>query len=202
MIIIEHRVNTIAELEKVPHGHGVEIDLRHDNRTGGLYLNHDPGEGEDFEEYLSHFRHAFLVMNIKEAGIEGRAIEFAQKHGIGKDRYFLLDVEFPYFYRASRKEGVREIAVRYSEAEPLAMALAQAGSVDWGWIDTNTVLPIDRESAQLLGTKFKTCLVSPDRWRPERAHEEIPAYRKQLHDAGLSLDAVMAGKEFADLWSN
>ena len=202
MLIIEHRVNTIAGLEKVPHEHGVEIDLRHDNRTGGLYLNHDPGEGEDFEEYLSHFRHAFLVMNIKEAGTEGHSIELAQNHGITKSQYFLLDVEFPYLYRASRKEGVREIAVRYSEAEPLAMALAQAGFVHWVWIDTNTILPIDRESAKLLGAQFRTCLVSPDRWRPERAHEEIPAYRKQLLEAGLTLDAVMVGREFVDLWND
>ena len=47
MIIIEHRVNTIAELEKVPHGHGVEIDLRQDNRTCVLSLHHYLFDSDD-----------------------------------------------------------------------------------------------------------------------------------------------------------
>ena len=199
MLIIEHRVNTIKGLEGVPPEHGVEIDVRHDNRTGGLYLNHDTGTGDDLEEYLKHFHHAFVIFNIKEAGTEKRCIDLAARYGIPKEHYFLLDVEFPYLYRASRKEGVREIAVRYSEAEPIEMTLAQKGFVDWAWIDVNTLLPLDADIVGKL-KDFKTCLVSPDRWRPDAASVEIPAYRARMAELGFSPDAVMVGKEYIHLW--
>ncbi len=199
MLIIEHRVNTVSGLKKVPPEHGVEIDVRHDNRTGHLYLNHNPGEGDDLEKYLESFHHAFIIFNIKEAGTESRCIELASKYGVPKSKYFLLDVEFPYVYRASRKEGIKEIAVRFSEAEPIEMAFAQKGLVGWVWIDTNTRLPLDKRVVENLRS-FKTCLVSPDRWRPEQAKTEIPEYRRKMKELDFHPDAVMVGAEFAYLW--
>lgn len=195
MLIIAHRVNTIAKLKETPVKYGVEIDVRHNNNSG-LYLNHDPGEGESLEEYLKKFKHAFVIFNIKEAGIEQQCLDLAKKYKIPKSKYFLLDVEFPYLYRASRKEGVREIAVRYSEAEPIEMTLAQKGLVDWAWIDTNTKLPLDKIVVKQLKS-FKTCLVSPDRWgRPE----DILPYRKQIEKLNFPLTAVMVGMEHVDTW--
>jgi len=204
MLIIEHRVNSIAGLKDVPPEHGVEIDVRYDNRTGRLYLNHNPGVGDDLEEYLKKFKHAFVVVNIKEAGIEKHCVELAAQYGVGPEKYFLLDVEFPFLYAATRgtradKFKTSAIAVRYSEAEPIEMTLAEKGLVDWVWIDTNTILPIDEKSAPLL-MQFKTCLVSPDRWRPDKAAVEIPAYRAQIAKLGFRLDAVMTGKENVHLW--
>ena len=218
MLTIIHRVNTLAKLKETPAKYGVEIDVRH-NSNSGLYLNHDPGDGENLEEYLKKFKHAFVIFNIKEAGIEQQCIDLAKKYKIPKSRYFLLDVEFPYLYRASRKEGVKEIAVRFSEAEPLEMTFAQESFVDWCWIDTNNILPlytqnyVDRNDQttkshqvrfsmnptvrQRLGASFKTCLVSPDRWgRPQ----DILAYRKEIEDLKFPLTAVMVGMEYAHLW--
>lgn len=200
MIIVAHRINTIADLERVPTRYGVEIDVRHNPANDSLYLSHDVatlGKTYDsLEEYLAHFKHAFVIFNIKEAGIEARCIALAEQFGIPKSNYFLLDVEFPYLYRASRKEGVREIAVRYSEAEPIELTLAQRGFVEWVWIDTNTKLPIDTTvKDQLAG--FKTALVSPDRWgRPE----EISAYRKALSEMHFKLDVVMCGLSECAAW--
>jgi hypothetical protein len=195
MLIIEHRINAIKELGSVPAGHGVEVDVRRNSGTGRLYLGHDAGGGEDLEEYLKNFRHAFIVFNIKEAGTETGCIELAEANGIPKDKYFLLDVEFPYLYRASRQEGVREIAARFSEIEPIEMALAQKEFVDWVWIDTNTKLPLDESAAQKLAG-FKTCLVGPDRWgRPE----DIIPYLREVKKLGLPLTAIMVGGEYAKL---
>ena len=195
MLIIEHRVNSLAGLIAVPPEHGVEIDVRHDNRTDGLYLNHNPGAGETLEEYLKQFRHAFVILNIKEAGIEQRCIDLAAQYGLRKEQYFLLDVEFPYLYAASRA-GVREIAICYSEDEPIEQALRYQGKVDWVWIDTMTRLPLDEEIVRKL-RGFKTCLVSPDRWgRPE----DIKPYQEKIKELGFRLDAVMVGKAYAHLW--
>jgi hypothetical protein len=198
MLIIEHRVNTIAGLQGVPREHGVEIDVRHDPATNQLYLSHDLVTGDilknaaGLEEYFELFvqqKNAFVVINIKEAGTE---------------KHFLLDVEFPFLYaatRGTRADGfkTRAIAVRYSEAEPIEMALMQQGLVDWVWIDTNTILPLDEKTASSLAP-FKTCLVSPDRWRPDKAAVEIPFYREQIAKIGFRLDAVMVGKEYISLW--
>ncbi|MBN2585261.1 hypothetical protein JXA59_01245 [Patescibacteria group bacterium] len=199
-IVIAHRINRITELTTVPSTYGVEIDVRHDKATDSLYLSHDvgvPGTTYDnLEEYLKHFNHRFIIFNIKEAGIEDRCIDLAAKFGIPKANYFLLDVEFPYLYRATRSEGVRQIAIRFSEVEPIELALAQASFVDWVWIDTETQLPIAPATAnQLLG--FRTALVSPDRWgRPE----DINPYRARLAELGFKLDLVMCGLEHCRLW--
>ena len=70
--------------------------------------------------------------------------------------------------------------------------------VDWVWIDTNTKLPLDRETIRDLAG-FKTCLVSPDRWgRPQ----DIADYRTQLDDLGFKLDAVMCAYENIPDWEN
>jgi len=195
-LIVAHRVNTIEGLKGIPEHYGVEIDVRHDNTTGKLYLNHKPGTGEYLDEWLESYQHAFIVFNIKEVGIEQKCIELAEKFGVPRSNYFLLDVEFPYLYSASRNLGVREIAVRYSEAEPIEATLAQREFVDWVWIDTNTRLPLDKKTvSQLEG--FKTCLVAPDRWgRPE---DNTP-YRKQIERLHFPLTAVMVGMEYAHLW--
>ena len=68
-LVIRHRVNTIEGLKQVNPQYGVEIDIRHDNRTGGLYLNHEPGTGDDFEEYMKVFAeqgNRFVIFNTKE----------------------------------------------------------------------------------------------------------------------------------------
>jgi hypothetical protein len=217
MLIIEHRVNWInqgpTKLIDVPPKHGVEIDIRHDPASDRLYLSHDPLSGEKLveasylDDYLTVFtqqKNAFIVFNIKEAGIEKRCIELAAVSGLTPEQYFLLDVEFPFLYaatRGARGDGfmTKAIAVRYSEAEPIEMTKAQEGFVNWVWIDTNTRLPIDTTVKTTL-EKFKTCLVSPDRWRPAQAEIEIQAYRKEIADLGFRLDAVMVGKEYVHLW--
>ena len=196
MIKIAHRINTIKDLKKIPKEWGVEIDVRHNTKNDKIYLNHDPGKGEDLEKYLKNFKHAFIIFNIKEAGIEQRCINLAKKYNVPKSKYFLLDVEFPYLYRASRKEGVKEIAVRFSETEPIEMTLKQRGFVNWVWIDTNTKLPLDKKVVKKL-KGFRTCLVSPDRWhRPK----DIATYRKKMEKLNFHPDAIMIGFEYAHLW--
>lgn len=192
MQIIIHRVNTIDRLKTINPQYGVELDIRADGER--LILNHEPFKsGEDFEEYLKNYHHALAVWNIKEVGIEQRVIDLAKKYHVSN--YFLLDVEFPYLYRASRA-GVRDIAVRYSEDESIDTVLKYKGKVDWVWIDTNTRLPLDAKVVEQLAG-FKTCLVCPERWgRPQ----DISTYIEQLHQINFKLDAVMTAEPFVQQW--
>src|SRR3989344_2587344 len=200
MLYIIHRVNKIERLKTIPEKYGVEIDIRGYGEK--MLLNHDPIDRpekyDELEEYLKNFHHAFVIFNVKEAGYEQRIIDLAKKYGI--KNYFLLDVEFPYLYRATRKEGVRKIAVRYSEAEPIEAVEAQVVDgqplLDWVWIDTNTQLQLDADIVRRL-QGFKTCLVCPERWgRPA----DIAAYVAEMKALNFSPTAVMTSLEEAPQW--
>lgn len=209
-VIVAHRINTLEGVRSLDPKYGVEIDIR--GYGDRLLLTHDPifdpNKHDGVEEYLKIFAErnmAFVILNVKETGYEQRLIELCAKYDIPKSKYFLLDVEFPYLYKAVRKLNIREIAVRYSEAEPVEAAEAQIKDgvpmLDWVWIDTNTRLPLDEEKdgkdivKRLM--KFKTALVCPDRWgRPE----DIDAYAEEIKAKGLRLDLVMTSVATIPLW--
>ena len=117
MKIYVHRVNTIEKLKQVPTEYGVELDIRGYGKK--LLLNHDPIDDpnnyEDFEDFLREYKHSGIILNVKEMGYEEKIISLMEKHNITD--YFFLDVEFPYIYRATRKDNMSKIAIRYSEAE-------------------------------------------------------------------------------------
>lgn len=204
MQIYIHRVNTLDKLEKVRLEHGVEIDIR--GFGDRMFLNHDPlrsgVEYVELEKYLQEYNRlgitGGIIFNVKEAGYEDLILKLASIYSI--KNYFLLDVEFPYLYRATRSEGVRAIAVRYSEAEPIEAVESQIAEgqplLDWVWIDTNTKLPLDKEVVRRLAP-FKTCLVCPERWgRPE----DIPIYIDMIKKLDFPLTAVMTSLECAPVW--
>ena len=194
MQIIIHRVNSIEKLKTIPPEFGVEIDVRAFGDR--LILNHEPfASGDDLEEYLNNFHHAFVIFNIKEAGIEQKVLDLAAKHNI--KNFFLLDVE-PYYIHHATKAGIRNIALRFSENEPIESALLYKDKADWLWIDIPTRLPITAENKHFL-KHFKTCLVCPERWgRPE----EIEEYIKILQTLGVSLDAVMTSMPYVPKWQH
>ena len=202
MQIIIHRINTINKLIKISREYGVEIDVRgYGNR---LLLDHNPIDDsknyDDLEEYLKNFHHAFIIFNLKEAGYEKKVIALAKKYNI--ENYFLLDVEFPYLYHATREEGFRKIAVRFSEVEPIEAVESQIQNgnplVDWVWIDTNTILPLNKDIAERL-KPFKTCLVCPERWgRPN----DILPYIKKMKELNFTLDAVMTAEKYSQIWKD
>ena len=78
MRFIAHRRNTIEELIKTPHEYGVEVDIR--SEQGKLIIHHDPfASGDDFEEWLKHYQHGTLILNVKEEGLEARLIELMNR---------------------------------------------------------------------------------------------------------------------------
>lgn len=192
MIKVIHRINTSKELQGIDPQYGVEVDIRAFGDR--LILNHEPfQDGEDFETYLKSYHHRLLILNIKEAGIEDRVLALMKQFGITE--YFLLDVEFPYIYRAARK-GVKDIAIRYSEDESIETVLKYKGLLDWVWIDSNNKLPLDSSVIQKL-QGFKTCLVCPERWgRPE----DIPNYARKMSELGFTPTAVMTSLKFVHEW--
>ncbi len=177
MIYIQHRVNTLEHLRRVPKEFGVELDLRDFGER--LILRHDPfGDGEDFEPYLKEYQHQGpMILNVKSERIELRILDLLASQPISD--YFFLDSSFPMIQMLS-KRGEKRIAVRFSEFEPVEGALALAGKVDWVWVDCFTKMPFDSHSYEMLKRHFKLCMVSPE--LQGRAPETIGAYALQLAD--------------------
>ena len=190
MEFIIHKINTIKGLNQIPEEYGCEIDIRTDGSK--LILNHDPfTSGDLLTDYLDEYNNGTLVLNVKESGIEDIVLEEVKKRGIKS--YFLLDVEFPYLYGATKK-GERNIAVRFSEKEPIENVIIFKDQIDWVWIDTITQLPINESNHNFLKS-FKTCLVCPSRWG---RYKDIFDYKKQINH--FDLDCIMTDIYNVSLW--
>ncbi|MDN0118623.1 phosphatidylinositol-specific phospholipase C/glycerophosphodiester phosphodiesterase family protein [Yersinia frederiksenii] len=196
MKIISHRRNTSEQLRETPEEYGVEVDIR--SKGEQLIIHHDPFvSGELFDDWLTHYKHGTLILNIKEEGLEARLIALMQSKGI--EDYFFLDQSFPFLIKWSNA-GIHRCAVRVSEFESLDTALTLSGKVDWVWVDCFTKFPLTFEGAQTLANAgFKLCLVSPE-LQGHDAEIEIPALIKQLSELEIVADAVCTKRP--DLWKN
>lgn len=182
MLIIQHRINTVEALRHVPKEFGVELDVRSEGKR--LILSHDPFcPGEDFETYLKHYRHVFMIVNMKSEGLEEAVLDLLESHGI-RD-FFLLDLSAPAMVRLAKKKENR-FAVRFSEYEPLAHALAFSGLASWVWVDCFHTLTLTEEAYTRLSEHFKLCLVSPE--LENHPPERIQEFQRQL--SRYPLDAV------------
>ncbi|MBF0175272.1 MAG: hypothetical protein HQL63_00270 [Magnetococcales bacterium] len=194
MILVSHRINTRKQLLDAPQEFGVEVDLR--SRGSELILHHDPFvSGERFETWLDDYNHRLLILNVKEEGLEQALLEIMAQRGIHD--FFFLDQSFPFLLKTARS-GETRCAVRVSEFETVATALALGGMVDWVWVDCFTRFPLTEHDVRQLGeARFKLCLVSPElqgRFDPE----EIRSLRATLQSMHLSPAAVCT--KFPQRW--
>ncbi len=194
MEIIIHRINTVKKLKLIPLKYGTEIDVRSYNKK--LILSHDPfKKGDNLNDYLKNYNHGTLIVNIKEAGIEHLVVKQLKKFKI--KNYFLLDVEFPFIYKSSRK-GFKNTSIRFSEEESIDTVKKYINRINWVWIDTFSKLPVNKDNIKILN-KFKKCLVSPDRW--DRSHD-IKKYIKIMKKKNFSINSVMTSKKMVKVWEN
>jgi hypothetical protein len=192
MLKIAHRINTAAALREVPAEYGIELDLR--DSGDRLIVYHDAfGDGEDFEELMKDYKHAFLIANVKCEGIEQRVLDVLNRYGV-KD-FFFLDLSFPALIKLVKKEESR-MAVRVSEFEPVESALVMKGKADWVWVDCFNNFPLNEVSYRSLKkANFKLCLVSPE--LQGHAAERIGEFKKLLET--MPFDAVCTKRP--ELWT-
>lgn len=184
MQYIAHRVNTISELLNTPTEYGIEIDLR--DYKEKIILQHDPFKnGQDFEEYLNHYKHGIIILNIKSEGIEFKVLELLKKYNL--KNYFFLDSSFPMINLLSLK-GEKNIALRFSEFEGIDTALMTYKRIKWIWVDCFTKLPITVQTYKLLKDyNYKLCLVSPELQNQDL---KLELYKNYLKKEGIIFDAI------------
>lgn len=190
MLKITHRINTIQQLKEVPLHYGVELDLRPNGDR--IILHHDAfKDGEDFEEWLKHYNHAFIILNTKAEGMEERLLQLMEKYKI--NNYFFLDLSLPFLIKYMKRD-IKDIAVRFSEFEPIDFVMNFAGKVKWVWVDCFNDLPLNQENYKLLKKEFKLCIVSPELQGFDITR--IEEFKKKLY--GMEIDAVCTKRP--DLW--
>ncbi len=173
---------------------GVEVDLRSDGSD--VIVHHEPFvRGPLFSEWVDHYSHQGLILNVKEEGLEVAIGKILQDRGIAD--FFFLDQSFPFLMRTVNA-GDRRAAVRVSDIESQETALALAGELDWCWIDGLRQLAgegVDMPGLQASG--FSLCLASPE-LHGGRPEELIPKVRARLSQRQVQVDAVCTKRP--DLW--
>ena len=168
MILISHRVNKIDDLIKTPKKYGVEIDIR--SWANKLIVHHDPfNEGEEFNEWIKFYDHSFLILNVKEEGLEEKIIEILNKRNISD--YFFLDQSFPFLIKYIKLCGGRS-ALRISEFESTETAKKMSELANWLWLDSFKIFSISADALiEMKSLGYKLCLVSPELQGREEASE-------------------------------
>jgi hypothetical protein len=180
-----HRINTINELKQIPTNHGIELDLR-DHIDGYIYIAHDPFIlGESFEEFLQHYHHSFIILNIKSERIEWKILELLKKNNI-KD-YFFLDSAFPMIHQMV-SNGEKNIALRFSEFEGIDTIIKMKDKINWVWVDCFTINPLTKEIYDKLKyLNLKICFVSPEL---QQQPEKILEYKEYFQKNDIILDMI------------
>ena len=188
--IILHRVNTIDHLKSVPVKYGVEVDLRSQGQE--IIIHHDPfEEGVLFDDWLVHFKHQTLILNVKEEGLENILIGKMKDRAI--EKYFFLDQSFPFLLKYSKECNCRA-AVRLSEYEDVSTVERVGQKVDWVWVDCFSKLPLDQDTINRLQYQnLKLCIVSPELHDLERV-SEIDVFIRKILDLNLVPDAICTKK--------
>lgn len=194
MELIHHRLNSTDDLIATDLKYGVEVDIR--SYGSELIVHHEPFcNGVLVTDWIEHYKHGTLILNVKEEGLEKRLIELMDARGI--TNYFFLDQSFPFLVKWA-KLGERRCALRVSEYESVETALNLAGLITWVWLDCFTRFPIDcSEYKALKHAGFKLCLVSPELQgrNAETGIEEMGAYLAHNH---MVMNAVCTKRP--DLW--
>jgi hypothetical protein len=209
--IIAHRINSISQLKLVPKNFGIELDIRY--HEDDLIMHHDPFShhklkmpekqmSEKFVDFLEHYQcEGPMILNLKTEGVEEKCIELMSQFKI--KNWFFLDMSMPFFVKYAKCAanasingfGPENLAVRFSEEEPIEYALSFAKKVAWVWVDCFTKMPLDDESyKKLKNAGYKICLVSPE--LQKYPIERIAEFKKQLE--GKKIDAVCT--KHPDLW--
>ncbi len=204
MRFINHRINTVTDLDSVPFENGIELDVRYHNDE--LILHHDPfqhhkNNPEKLDYILEKWKHnGPLIINIKTEGIEKECISMMDSYEI--KNWFFLDMSMPFLVKYSLlTQGAnpilspKNLAVRFSEFEPLEYALSFTGKAGWVWIDCFNKLPLTHEIyKQLKQSGFKICLVSPE--LQGHSLKQIPVFKDLIQD--MEIDAICTKRQ--DLW--
>lgn len=197
VLFFAHRINSSNQLKTVPTQYGVELDLR--DFRDELVLEHDPFKGgELFENYLKSYQHSGIILNIKSERVEPRVLELLKEYGI--TNYFFLDSSFPMIYHLNKHHNEHNIAIRFSEFEPIESVLKVKQMVKWVWVDCFTKFPLTPTTyKKIKDAELKICLVSPE--LQGHSIDMITQIKEEIKDNQYEIDGICTKVYNIKLWS-
>ena len=185
-LIICHRKNTIKQLIDTPTEYGVEIDVRSYNNR--IILNHDPMKsGEFLDNWIRKYNHKFLIINIKEEGLEKYIIKILKNKKI-KD-FFFLDQSFPFLIKTLNSNETR-CAIRFSEYEDIRTINNLKKKINWVWVDHFSKFPLNKSTSDnLKKKKIKICIVSPEIVKKTSVNS-LKKLKNSIQKKNIHIDAV------------
>ena len=185
-LIICHRKNTIKQLIDTPTEYGVEIDVRSYNNK--IILNHDPMKnGEFLDNWIRKYNHKFLIINIKEEGLEKYIIKILKNKKI-KD-FFFLDQSFPFLIKTLNSNETR-CAIRFSEYEDIKTINNLKKKINWVWVDHFSKFPLNKSTSyKLKKKKLKICIVSPEIVK-KTSIKNLKKLKNSIQKKNIHIDAV------------
>ncbi|MCH2540644.1 MAG: hypothetical protein MK002_00130 [Alphaproteobacteria bacterium] len=185
-LIICHRKNTIKQLIDTPTEYGVEIDVRSYNNK--IILNHDPMKnGEFLDNWIRKYNHKFLIINIKEEGLEKYIIKILKNKKI-KD-FFFLDQSFPFLIKTLNSNETR-CAIRFSEYEDIKTINNLKKKINWVWVDHFSKFPLNKSISNSLKKKnIKICIVSPEIVK-KTSIQNLKKLKNSIQKKNIHIDAV------------
>ena len=113
---------------------------------------------------------------------------------------FFLDMSMPFFAKIANNLktnnlNANNLAVRFSEYEPIEYALSFKNKAAWIWVDCFNNLPLNEENYDAIRqANFKICIVSPE--LQNHSEDRIKEFRVLLGD--MKIDAVCTKRP--ELW--
>ena len=198
MIFTAHRINTIKKLKKIPFYCGVEVDVREKNNN--LILAHDPFKsGERLDNFLNHYDHKFIILNIKAEGLEKKVFRLLEKKKI--DNFFFLDSSFPFIHKLS-KTLTKNFAIRSSDYEHPKTLMQFKNHVNWIWLDCFENFTISIYTIKKLVTlNYKICIVSPSLHNRKISNKD-KSFFKKLKKNNIKIDMVCEKLQRKKEWKN
>lgn len=193
MQLIAHRVNTIEALASLSTSLGCEVDVRSNHSE--LYISHDPFiAGLPFRQWLDHYKHGTLIVNLKEEGLEDSVLHLMKTYSI--DDFFLLDQSIPFQVKYGNA-GFTKSAIRISQYEHPSLQLTPFSSFEWIWLDSFGSFDFSVEQLDFVfRSNKKVCLVSPE--LHSRNLSEIPVIHKLLESYNFIPDSICTKQP--ELW--
>ena len=185
MIIIKHRINTIEELKSTEKKFGVEIDIR--TLGADLIVQHEPfTTGVKLTDWLRHFEHEFLIINLKEDGLEEAIFKLLTEFKV--TNFFFLDQSIPSFYKTSLVHP-NFCSARVSDIESVETILNFTSG--WVWFDSHSGSwdYLKNTLSKLSEIKVKKCLMSPELQRGN-SERELNSLQQLIHQFSFSFDAI------------
>jgi hypothetical protein len=166
MIYIQHRQNSIADLNALSPTFGAEVDLRADvDRSGRIFTAHDPySPKEDLALWLKTYSEKKflgpLILNTKADLLEEYLFKALHNHNI--ENFLFLDTAIPTLVGYAKTDQASHFMLRLSTYESLDFCLQFKGKMKWLWVDCFEAQPLDIQIVKEAAKSFQLCLVSPE----------------------------------------